>query len=119
MKTRIKKFLSELDTEIDVLNYVEIDNIDYSDAYKSIYEMIDENSGFDIEIIYNSNAMNYLSENDPSLCASLGLAADLGYEANDLNSEILASLLASKNARRNFCKLENEINGFFAELGGE
>jgi len=61
-KTQIKNFLSNLNTEIDVLNLVDIENIDYSDAYNSIYEMIDENQGFAIEIIYYYNAINYLKD---------------------------------------------------------
>lgn len=119
MKTKIEKFLSELSTEIDVLNLIDIDNIDYNDAFNSIYEMIDDNGGFDIEIIYYSRAVEYLSENDPSLRESLELASDMGCSLKDINSEILASLLASQNAREDFSGLENEINDFFLELEEE
>ena len=40
--------------------------------------------------------MEYLKENDPSLSESLEIAAELGYDFKNLNSEILASLLASR-----------------------
>jgi hypothetical protein len=119
MKTKIENFLSELNTEIDVLNLIDIDNIDYSNAYDSIYEMIDDCGGFDIEIIYSSNAMEYLSENDPSLCESLEIALESGYTLENLNSEILASLLSSQNARNDFYDLESEINDFFLGLEEE
>ena len=119
MKTKIKDFLSELSTEIDVLNYVDIDNIDHNNAFDSIYQMIEDNNGFDIEIIYYSNAIDFLAENDPSLQESLEIASDYGYEANNLNSEILASLLASKLVRDDFYELESEITDFFEDLEEE
>lgn len=119
MKTKIENFLSELNTEIDVLNFVDIDNIDYNNAFSSIYEMIDDNCGFNIEIVYYSRAIEYLSENDPSLNESLEIAFEYGYNLNNINSEILASLLASQNARNDFFELEDEINNFFEELQEE
>lgn len=119
MKTKIENFLSELNTEVDVLNFIDIDNIDFNDAFNSIYEMIDDNGGFDVEIIYYSNAIEYLSNNDPSLHESLELASEFGYSCENLNSEILASLLASKLVREEFYGLESEINDFFSELEEE
>lgn len=119
MKTKIEEFLSELSTEIDVLNLIDIDNIDFNDAFSSIYEMIDDNGGFNIDIIYYSNAIDYLREYDPSLYESLSLAADMGCSLNNINSETLASLLASQKAREDFYELEDEINNFFAVLEEE
>ena len=119
MKTKVEKFISELNTEIDVLNLIDIDNIDYSDAFYSIYEMIDNNGGFNIDIIYYSTAIDYLSKYDPSLRESLEIALDMGFSLNAINSEILASLLASQNAREEFYELEDEINNFFIELDEE
>jgi hypothetical protein len=119
MRTKIENFLSELNTEIDVLNYVDIDNIDLDDPFDSICEMIEENGGFYIDIIYYSKAIAYLTEHDPSLQISLGIASEYGYEVKNLNSEILASLLASENVRSEFYELESEINSFFEELEEE
>ena len=119
MKTKIENFLSELNTEIDVLNYVDIDNIDRNNAYESIYEMIDSNNGFNIEIIYYYNAMEFLSNNDNSLIDSLEIAYEMGFTVDNLNSEILASLLASKLVREEFCELEGRITDFFEELEEE
>lgn len=119
MKTKIENFLSELSTEIDVLNLIDINNIDYDDAFNSIYEMIEDSGGFDIDIIYYSNAMEYLKKHDPSLRESLELAFGVGRGINDINSEILASLLASQKASEDFYELEDEINDFFLELEEE
>ncbi len=119
LKNKIENFLQNLNTEVDVLYFVDIDSIDTSNPFDSICEMIEDNNGFDIDIIYYSNAMNYLSKNDPSLHESLNIAAELCYEVQNLNSEILASLLASKLVREEFYELESEINDFFEELEEE
>ena len=119
MKKKIENFLANLKTEIDLLSLVDIDNIDMSNPFDSICKMIEDNNGFDIDVIYYSNAIDYLSKNDPSLKKSLNIAAELCYEVQNLNSEILASLLASKFVREEFYELESEINDFFEELEEE
>ena len=117
MKTNdeIKKFLSGLKTNVDILDYIDVEKIDAENAFESIYEMIEENGGFDIEVIYYSNAIKFLAENDPSLRESLELAEEFGYSAKDLNSVILASLLASKIEREKFEELRHEIETFFEQ----
>ena len=119
MRTKIEDFLSELSTEVDVLNYVDIDNIDMSNPFDSICEMIEDNNGFDTDVIYFSNAIDYLSEYDPSLQESLAIAAELGYEVQNLNSEVLASLLKTENVKNDFYSLKDDINNFFEELEEE
>ena len=117
---KIETFFTELDQQIDlndnIINYINIDAIDNDDAFSSIYEMIDENDGFNCEVIYYSNAIEYLQQNDPSLCESLEIASDLGFEVKNLNSEVLASLLKSQNVRDEFLDFRDEINDFFHEL---
>lgn len=115
----IENFLSGLNTEIDILNLINLEDINFSDAYNSIYDMISDNNGFDMEVIYYSNAINYLRENDPSLKESLGIASEYGFELDSLSSETLASLLKSQNERENFIELESEINDFFSGLEEE
>ena len=119
MKTKIENFLENLDTEIDLLYMVDIDNIDRDYPFDSICDMINDNNGFDIEVIYYSNAIDYLRENDPSLNESLNLAYEMGFTVDSLNSEILASLLKTENVRNDFYQLEDEINSFFEELEEE
>ena len=117
---RIEDFLNGLEIDnLEVMDYVNIDDIDFSDAYQSIYDMIDDNGGFNVEIIYYCNAIDYLSKNDPSLHESLQLAADFGFNLTDLSSEVLASLLASENCLNDFSKLETDIEDFFNELSEE
>ena len=116
MKTKIENFLRELNTEVDILAMIDIDNIDFKNAFDSIINMIDDNYGFNIEIIYYHKAMEFLSNNDNSLRDSFEIASELGYNVSDLNSEILASLLASKLVREEFCELEGEITAFFEDI---
>lgn len=119
IKDKIYKFLGSLETEIDVNYYVNIDEIDLSDPYESIYNMIDDDYGFDIDIIYYQNAIEYLMKNDNSLYDSLAIASEYGYTCDNLNSEILASLLASRNSREDFYNLQKEIDDFFEEIKSE
>ena len=119
MRTKIEHFLSRLNTKIDVLCFVDVNNIDRNNPFDSIYQMIDDNGGFDIEIVYYSNAIYFLAKNDPSLQESLEIASDLGYKVQNLNSELLASLLASELVREKFYDLESEINRFFEILEEE
>ena len=57
--TSIEKFLAEITSksDIDVIGLVTIADIDTDNPYESICEQIRDNNGFDIEIIYYSNAI--------------------------------------------------------------
>ena len=78
--------------------------------FDDLHFVLLEDSFLDVEIIYYYKAIKYLTENDPSLCKSLELADDLDFELKNLNSELLASLLASHNLQESFFDLESEIN---------
>jgi len=119
MKSKIENFLANLKTEIDVLYFVDIDNIDMSNPFDSICEMIEDNNGFDIDVIYYSNAIDYLRKYDPSLRKSLAIAYDMGFTADNLNSEVLANLLKTENVKNDFYSLKDDINNFFEELEEE
>jgi intracellular sulfur oxidation DsrE/DsrF family protein len=102
---------------IELLNDT-IENVDFTGflssedftTFEEVRDLLEDNGALNIEIIYYSDAMRYLMQNDNSLRNSLELAADFGYELKNLNSETLASLLASENARTEFYQLESEIN---------
>jgi hypothetical protein len=112
---KAKVFLSTLNSQIDLAYYMtdEITN------YDELTEAIENENGFDIEIIYYHNAIEYLKENDCSLKYSFEIADEYGYELKNLNSETLASLLASKLEREKYYNLENEISSFFNDLEHE
>lgn len=117
MKAQIETFLKSIEVEnLNILYFVNIEDIDYSDAFESIFEMINDNGGFEIEIIYYSNAIEYLKRKDNSLFESIEIANEYGYSLEHINSELLASLLASKNCMNDFVDYKDEINEFFNNL---
>lgn len=74
------------------LNFIDApDFSDFEDDEDGLREYIQERI-YEHEIIYYSRAMDYLRENDTSLHESLGLAHEMGYSPDALNSEILATL---------------------------
>lgn len=115
---KIKKFFDEeiRMNDIDIMYYVDTD---YVKSFYDVLERIEDDNGFDIDVIYYSTAMEYLMERDPSLRESLEIAHDFGYTADNINSELLASLLASKLCREEFMSYEDEITEFFNNLDNE
>lgn len=88
-----------------ILNNKDIEDIE------ELKEAIQEEINY-ADIIYYSEAFDYLKNNDISLICSLTLANDLGYTPKDLNSEILASLLLQDD-------LNEELNLFINSLENE
>tara|TARA_Y100000004_G_scaffold170535_1_gene205672 strand:- start:300 stop:740 length:441 start_codon:yes stop_codon:yes gene_type:complete len=91
----------------DPFQYLDESTVEYLHEYTAdeIQEELQDNGFFNEDIIYYHTAMKYLKENDPSLSESLELAAELGYETQNINSELLASLHASR-------KKEDDFNEF-------
>jgi hypothetical protein len=115
-KIKIENYLKNLSIDIDILDYVNVNEIDIEDPFGSIYDMISDNRGFHEDIIYYTNAMEYLLKNDPSLNISLDIAHQYGYDITNVNSEILASLLAHDKKIEIFFELKNEIEDFFIDM---
>lgn len=51
---------------------------------------------YDFEVIYYGEAMELLNDIDNSLTEPCKLASDFGYELEDINSELLATLSAQE-----------------------
>ena len=114
---KVRYFFSELNIDNLYLNdFVNDSDINSELTYEKITNMLNDNNAFDIDIIYYSNAIKYLAENDNSLNRSLNLAAELCYDPSDLSSEILASLLASDILRDEWCNKGDEITEFLESL---
>jgi hypothetical protein len=77
--------------------------------FDELRELLDNNGAFNVEVIYYATAMEFLQKKDPSLNESLELAEVMGYTPKNINSEILASLLASEYARIEFEDIESEV----------
>lgn len=108
----------------ELLENVQIDNLDLdyfinnseATSFEELEEYIQDQNGFDVDIIYYINAIEFLKENDPSLNESLEIAGEYSFELKNLNSEILASLLASKYCREDFNDNKHLIENYYTEL---
>jgi len=81
----------------------------------NIYDDLLINGYFNEEIIYYYNAIKYLKDNDQSLSESLEIAEEYGYSITNINSELLATLHASRSKEDRFWEhiapeVENIIN---------
>jgi len=115
---KIEKFFREeiKMNNLDIMYHVDADEVN---SFDDVYEAIENDRGFEVEIIYYRNAMEYLMERDTSLRESLEIAHEFGYTTDNLNSELLASLLASRECREEFMSYEDEITEFFNSLDEE
>ena len=97
-------------TGIYLPDYLDEDDIEDINDFDDLYNDLDNNEAFNIDIIYYNRAMKYLSENDFSLSESIEIAVDMGYSLENINSELLASLHASQKARDDFYNIADEID---------
>jgi hypothetical protein len=112
---KIEKFFREevAMNDIDVMYFIDANEVK---SFDDVYEAIDNNGGFNVEVIYYTTAMEYLMARDPSLRESIGIAEEYGYTLKNVTSEELASLLASRECREEFMSYEDEITEFFNDL---
>lgn len=87
-----EKLQELIDSTTDLKDCINISDVadceDEDELREALQELINNEN-----IIYYSNAIEYLRENDPSLKESLELAHNMGYEAKSLDSELLATIL--------------------------
>jgi hypothetical protein len=114
-RMKLTNFLTNNAPELIEIKYLLMDAEDFN-TFEDVREIIEHAGGFDIEIIYYADAMDYLKEHDPSLSQCLELAENMGYRTGDLSSELLASILASDIVREQFNDLESDFNDLLEEL---
>ncbi len=110
-KAEIYALINSID--IDANYHLEDEDLTSAD---NIRDTLDNSNAFDVEIIYFSNAIEYLSKHDSSLIISLGLAHEMGFSLDKLNSETLASILATENVKEEFSTIERELDELCEEL---
>lgn len=117
MKTRNER-LKELFNDTLYLNeYIDFDSVLNTEYYNEItsadelYSVLCERIN-EVEIIYYSTAIEILKEEDQSLTECLNLAHELSYTPENLNSEILATLLIQE-------RCNDELNDFIQEVEEE
>ena len=108
-------FFNKLSEKIDIdFNYF----LDFNEhtTFDEIIDVLSDNNAFEQEVIYYATAIKYLQENDPSLSESMEIASEYGFTLENINSEVLASLLKTQNVREDFSELETEIEDFLTDL---
>lgn len=106
IKELLKESYSELDSAID-FHYLEEDTSTLEELQEAIQQYIYESCN----IVYYSNAIKYLAENDPSLRESFELAEEMCMEVKNLNSETLATMLYQR-------ELSNMLAEFISDAEG-
>ena len=99
--------------DIDANYHLEDDDLTSAD---NIRDTLEDSNAFEVEIIYYTTAIEYLRKHDSSLRTSLGLAHEMGFSLDKLNSETLASILASENVKEDFSGIERELDELCEEL---
>ena len=101
----IKNTLQDLTLEYlgeDATEFLSLpDELDDYDTHQ-IFDELQDNGFFNVDIIYYSKAIEYLKENDASLSESIEIASECGFTLENINSELLASLHASKDRENKF-----------------
>ena len=108
-----KSKLEELMSDIDDVYVSDIydDGMDFSEFEEKVESSIQKNS----DIIYYSTAMNFLMENDSSLNRSVGIAAEMGIETENINSELLASLLNNELNTEAWQEVRDDVEALFED----
>ena len=101
---------------VDLPYHIDWNNTDVVEDFYDLTEMLVESGAFNIEVIYYGSAMEYLTKNDTSLTRSLGLAHEFCYTPDNINSELLASLIKSEDAREEWDEYESQADEFFGML---
>ena len=81
---------------------------DVDDVIEYCEERINE-----IEVIYYVTAMDYLREHDASLRDSLSLVSEYGFEIENINSEVLATVLMQAKSREELENYRDELERLF------
>lgn len=116
---QIKAIISENEKNFDfndhIMNYGDDKDLQECETVREVIDYIrglnDDGDITRTEVIYYSNAMQYLSENDQSLNESIELAQSFWYDIWSVNSELLASLLKTQNNENDFWTFLDNIEG--------
>jgi len=113
LKDKLKKMKDNLQDELEIYEvFTDLNYYDNFDQFRGSDELTSEL--FNVEIIYSSGAIEYLSKHDASLKKSIELALEFEFKLEDINSEVLASLLKQKLNSEQFEKdMYDKIEEFY------
>jgi hypothetical protein len=77
--------------------------------FESLTIFLDDYQAFHSDIIYYSEAMDYLTEEDTSLNQSINIAIDFGYNITSIDSVFLANLLMGEKRQELWFSFQPKI----------
>ena len=104
---KLQKITEDNRFNID-LAYLYCDEDDFDEFNDKVLEAISY-----ADIIYYSEAIKYLAREDASLKDSLEIASEYGYEAERLNSELLATLLYQQRLNEQWYEISEQVEELF------
>ena len=113
--TKFRELERKYSLDIETIPYEYYDDLEDAKDFESYFEQLEE-ATYQIECIYYSNAMKYLTEHDNSLSESLEIACEMGYEVEDLNSELLATLLMQRKESEALYDAKDDLEDLYNEF---
>ena len=115
LETKFRELERKYSLDIETIPYEYYDDLEDAKDFERYFEEL-EYSTHQTECIYYSNAMKYLTEHDTSLNESLEIASEMGYEVEDLNSELLATLLMQRKESEALYDAKNDLEDLYNEF---
>lgn len=115
LTTKFRELERKYSIEIDTIPYEYYDDLEDAKDFESYFEELEE-STYQVECFYYSSAMKYLTEHDTSLNESLEIASDMGYEVENLNSELLATLLMQRKEIEALYEAKDDLEDLYDEF---
>ena len=107
ISNKLQKLAEDNNFDIDLANlYYNKDT--FNDFCDKVHDAIMQE-----EIIYYYEAMKYLTREDASLYQSLEIASEFGYTTENLNSELLATLLYQQNLNNQWSEISEQVEEIF------
>ncbi len=85
---------------------------DNQDTFYNFLDKVNDEIGSE-EVIYYYEAIKYLMREDVSLSDSLEIASEYGYTTEQLNSELLATLLYQQKLTEQWYEIEEQVEELF------
>jgi hypothetical protein len=115
LTTKFRELERKYSLDIETIPFAYYDDLEDAKDFESYFEELEE-STYQIECIYYSNSMKYLTEHDTSLNESLEIASEWGYEVEDLNSELLATLLMQRKELEALYDAKDDLEDLYDEF---
>ncbi len=115
LTTKFRELERKYSLDIETIPYEYYDDLEDAKDFESYFEQLEE-ATYQIECIYYSNAMKYLTEHDNSLNESLEIASEMGYEVENLNSELLATLLMQRKELEALYDAKDDLEDLYNEF---